>query len=157
MHLSASLLLAAALPFAAAQSQHSPAVAGTLSFVVPGLSIGQWYNGETAHAALYTGAVATAIAIYVYDAQQVTTFNGQPTGIASCTANSGCGTGPRSPTVAGIAAIAAVGFWVGSIYDAAEGARRYNAKRAAPRVGVSPALTRDARDRPMYGLCVAIR
>lgn len=117
-------------------AQRSPAVSGTLSAIAPGLSLGQLYNAEPGRAALYTGTVVVGLLVYQYESVQVSDCVGVQTP---------CTTAPRSSTSAAVGIFVALGGWVASIYDAPNGARRYNARHGPDsRVSLRPTLTRDA-------------
>jgi hypothetical protein len=131
-------------------AQRSPAVSGTLSAIAPGLSLGQLYNAEPGRAALYTGTVAVGLLVYQYESVQESDCVGSQTP---------CTRAPRSSTSAAIGIFVALGGWVASIYDAPNGARRYNAKHGPDsRVSITPTLTRDANfGRPRAGLALILR
>ncbi len=133
-----------------AGAQRSPAVSCTLSAIAPGLSLGQLYNGEAGRAALYTGTVVVGLLVYSYENQPLSDCIGQ----APCTKSA-----PRSSTSAAIGIFVALGGWVASIYDAPNGARRYNAKHGPDaRVSLAPTLTRDAESgRTRAGLALTLR
>jgi hypothetical protein len=96
-----------------------PAIAGALSFLVPG--IGSLYVGETGRGLIYftlaTGGAMVAIAGMAEHASCQQSF------VATDCANKG-------GTLTALGALTAIGAWFASIADAAGGAKRYNARHA---------------------------
>jgi hypothetical protein len=139
-------------------SSKSGAGAAAMSLGAPGLAIGSYYVGEPGHAVVFTGGVALSALVAVYESQHVSVYNGRH--VSSCVGLLGCTSGPRSSTLATSAVLLATGFWIGSAYAAADGAKRYNnTVRSLPasRVTIAPTVMRVADRREAPGVSISFR
>jgi hypothetical protein len=139
-------------------SARSGAAAAALSLGAPGLAIGSYYVGEPGHAVVFTGGVAVSVLAAVYESQHVSVHNGQR--VSSCVGLVGCSSGLRSSTLATSAVLLATGFWIGSAYSAADGAKRYNntvRSLRASRVTIAPTVIRVADRREAPGAVISFR
>jgi hypothetical protein len=142
----------------AQSSSRSGATAAALSLGAPGLAIGSYYVGEPGHAVVFTGGVAVSVLAAVYESQHVSVYNGQQ--VSSCVGLVGCSSGLRSSTLATSAVLLATGFWIGSAYSAADGAKRYNntvRSLRASRVTIAPTVIRVADRREAPGAAISFR
>ncbi len=115
-------------------------------------------RGRAATRLVFTGGVAMSVLLAVYESQHVSTYNGQRVG--SCVGLVGCSSGPRSSTLATSAVLLATGFWIGSAYSAADGAKRYNntvRSLRASRVTIAPTVIRVADRREAPGAAISFR
>jgi hypothetical protein len=139
-------------------SSRSGAAAAALSLGAPGLAIGSYYVGEPGHAVVFTGGVAVSVLVAVYESQHVFVHNGEH--VSSCVGLVGCSSGLRSSTLATSAVLLATGFWIGSAYSAADGAKRYNntvRSLRASRVTIAPTMVRVADRREAPGAAISFR
>ena len=139
-------------------SSRSGAAAAALSLGAPGLAIGSYYVGEPGHAVVFTGGVAVSVLIAVYESQHVSVYNGRH--VSSCVGLAGCSSSLRSSTLATSAVLLATGFWIGSAYAAADGAKRYNntvRSLRASSVTIAPTVVRVADRREAPGVAVSFR
>ncbi len=139
-------------------SSRSGAAAAALSLGAPGLAIGSYYVGEPGHAVVFTGGVALSVLVAVYESQHVSVFDGRH--VSSCVGLVGCSSGLRSSTLATSAVLLATGFWIGSAYAAADGAKRYNntvRSLRASSVTIAPTVMRVADRREAPGVSVSFR
>lgn len=148
--------LALALSAGAANAQKSAATAGTLSAVVPGLSLGSYYVGEPGNALIMTLGIATSIGLTAYAAKQVYLYNGQET--PNCFGAPGCIRQTRSV----LGAVGGVGLTLAiygaSIVVARDGAGRYNARpRAERRAAILPVVLPDGKGREHPGAQLTLR